>query len=85
MNIYLKKILLSLGVLTSNSIYAACLPEPGFVIEEFNISMGDILVRANDPVGTILKSKSYPLGKLSSKYLCNPADTPLERFDSERL
>lgn len=81
MNIYLKKILLSLGVLTSNSIYAACLPESGFVIEEFNISMGDILVRANDPVGTILKSKSYPPGKLSSKYLCTPIDTPLERFD----
>ncbi|WP_139852557.1 fimbrial protein [Acinetobacter pullicarnis] len=80
MNIYLKKILLSLGVLTSNSIYAACLPEPGFIIEQFNISMGDILVRANDPVGTILKSKSYPPGKLSSKFICEPKARPLEEF-----
>lgn len=57
----------------SLSTYAACTPNQAFSTIDIAMSVGRVVVRPTDAVGTVLKKSTFPITANSSTYTCDYA------------
>lgn len=51
--------------------YAACVPTPGFRAQDVSMSVGRVVVRPSDTVGTVLSKATFPISSNGSTYYCD--------------
>lgn len=63
-------LLLSGSVLSVES-FAACRPSAGFTTQDVSMSVGRVVVRPSDAVGTILRRATFPISSNGSTFNCD--------------
>ena len=69
------KILTTLFLLTITAgiseTYAACTPSNGFRPQDVSMSVGRVVVRPSDAIGTVLRKATFPISNNGSTYRCD--------------
>lgn len=74
MSIKLKILNISLllsGCVLSMQSFAACTPNTGFRTQDVSMSVGRVVVRPSDAVGTILRKATFPISSNGSTFYCD--------------
>lgn len=62
---------LIIGISATSEIYAACTPNYGFRSQDVSMSVGRVVVRPSDAVGTILRKATFPISSNGSTFYCD--------------
>ena len=64
-------LLLLAGTAGLSEAYAACTPQSGFKPQDVSMSVGRVVVKPSDPVGTILRKATFPISSNGSTIYCD--------------
>lgn len=80
----LNRILLLIAGTVSSGAYATCAPQRGFTPQDVSMSVGRVVVRPSDAVGTILRKATFPISSNGSTYYCDYSAGTIEAVLQQR-